>query len=278
MNYLRTAFKIPPASGDNEKFHLLIEAGYEGVSFVYYSKNPSTIQGLFIFHFDKEILADAQADELKHFLQSEELPPYSDCHLCYNYKEFALVPEAMYEEAYNAPILETLFSSNINVSNYSVKVKSLEAMGIYRVNRDVEQVLLSKYPAAKMHHAIAQQIPQLKKKKDLLYVVIYQHTLKAFLFKNEVLQVVQFFEYNSPADVAYHLLNICELHQCSTQEMSLLLSGFVDKKSNLFDELHRYFLFIDVDEPVNDIIVPENIGQYPAHFFSHLIMLVKCVL
>lgn len=275
---MRTAFKIPPPSGNDEKFHLLIEAGYEGVSFVYYSKHPSTIQGLFIFHFDKEILADAQADELKHFLHSEELPAYSDCHICYNYKEFALVPEAMFEEAHSAPILDTLFSSNTNVSNHAIKVKSLEAMGIYRVNQDLEQILLSQYPAAKTHHAIAQQIPQLKGRKDLLYVVVYQHTLKAFLFKDDALQLVQFFEYNSPADVAYHLLNVCEQHQCSTQEMPLLLSGFVDKKSNLFDELYRYFLSIDMDEPVDHIVVSENISQYPAHFFSHLIMLVKCVL
>lgn len=183
----------------------------------------------------------------------------------------------MYEEQHIAPVLETIFSSNNHVSNYAIEVKSLDAMGVYRVNSDVEQVLQSQYPGAKVHHAIAQQIPQLIKRKDLLYAVIYQHTLKAFLFKDEMLQLVQFFDYNSPADVAYHLLNMCELHQCNPGEIPLLLSGFVDKKSNLYDELYRYFLKIDADDVVENMFIPETISQYPAHFFSHLMMLVKCV-
>ena len=101
--------------------------------------------------------------------------------------------------------------------------------------------------------------------------------MKVVLFKGGEVQMVQIFEYTTPTDAAYQLLNICNQYDLSPKEIPLTVSGFIDKKSNLFDELYRYFLNIDLDKPDNGVAIATHISQYPVHFFSHLILLVKCV-
>jgi hypothetical protein len=277
MNYLKTAFKIQPIENTASGCHLFIEAGWEGISFVYYSKDPLKVEGLYIYHFEKNSTALEIADELSLFFKEENLPEYLSCRICYNFKECTLIPSSLYNEAILPQMLDLMNANNGEVNNYSEKVNVLNAHLLYRVNSRIETVIRKEFPAAQAHHSNFFQLPVLIQKKDSLYCIIYQNSMKVVLFKEAVLQMVQIFEYTTPSDVAYQLLNICNQHDLSPKEITLTVSGFIDKKSNLYDELFRYFLNIELDKPDNGVAIATHINQYPVHFFSHLILLVKCV-
>ena len=274
---MKTAFKIQPTSNTEQTFDLLIEVGWEGISFLYYKKDPLSIEGLYIYYFDKHITAMQMADELDSFFAEQNMPGYNNCTVCYNYKECTIVPASMYDEKMLADILNLLFVNNSPVSDYQEKIESMDAFILYRVDKNVEGVLQRHFTNAKTYHSNSLQIPELRDKNDFLYCIIYQKSIKVILYKNADLQIIQYFDYTTPADVAYYLLNLCALHGLSASGIDITLSGFIDKKSNLYDELYRYFLNIQLDENVKDIEVANDIGQYPLHFFSHLILLVKCV-
>ena len=274
---MKTAFKILPEAGAETSLHLLIEIGWENISFVYYTKNPFKVAGLSIYSFEKNITPVELAEELTAFIGEEILPAYSDCTICYNFKQATLVPATYYKENMLRDILDCLYGENNVASYYTEAVIGMDSIVAYRVDTRVEAVLKQTFRNAEIHHSLSLQLQFLHTKADTVYCIVYQSSIKVILFKNQVVQIAQFFEYTTPADVAYVLLNVCTQHQVSTQECTVMLSGFIDKKSNLYDELYRYFLNIHLDDENDNTIVSQAISQYPAHFFSHLIQLAKCV-
>lgn len=274
---MKTAFKILPEAGAENSLDLMIEIGWENISFVYYTKNPFKVEGLSIYSFEKNITAIDLAEELSVFFGEEILPSYSVSHICYNFKQATLMPVSYYKENMLTDILDCLYGKNNQASYYTEPVIGMDAIVAYRVDNRIETVLKQTFSNAAIQHALALQLPFLNTKVDTVYCIVYQSSIKVILLKNKTLQIAQYFEYTTPADVAYVLLNVCTQHQVSTQECKVILSGFIDKKSNLYDELYRYFLNIHLDDENDEAMVSQPISQYPSHFFSHLILLAKCV-
>lgn len=277
MNYLKTAFKISPDDAVVNNCELLIEAGAESVSFLYYSKDDQRTEGLFIYHFEKNISPLSWAESLSAFLAKKELPNFTGCHIIYNFREFTLAPESMVSPGDEQAVIDCIFGKNGLANCHRQSIPNKQIVLLYRIPVEVEELFQQHFPQATIQHAVGLQMPVVGDKQATLYVVMYQASFKIMLFKEGQLQLVQFADFNTPADVAYHLMNACEQHQLLPVETTLTLSGFVDKKSNLYDELYRYFGDIQMDDKLL-VKQSEALDHYPAHFFSHLNMLVQCVL
>ncbi|MEO6537173.1 MAG: hypothetical protein ABIT07_05460, partial [Ferruginibacter sp.] len=82
---MKAAFKIIPKEELNTQNHLLLEVGWEGISFILFSKTPFTIKGLSIYNFEKNLFPAELATELNNILVDEpSLLQLSDgCTICY---------------------------------------------------------------------------------------------------------------------------------------------------------------------------------------------------
>jgi preprotein translocase subunit SecA len=92
------------------------------------------------------------------------------------------------------------------------------------------------------------------------------------------LQVIKNFEFSTPDDAVYHLLNICQSFEVDATKTGLIISGMVDANSNLYNELYKYFLKIDFTTLPENFNYTEEIKNSPAHYFSHLFATAACVL
>ena len=274
---MNTAFKILPTEKPSRPQHLLIELGWESVSLVYFSTEPYHVNGICVFHFPKNITAIDLADELLAFFQVEQLSSFERTYVCYNFKECTLVPASLYKENMLGEMLNLVFPVNNRASNFAEQVKDTDIVVAYRVDNRIESVINQKFPMLQSYHALSLLLTSLRHHADFFYCVVYQHSVRVILVKSGELQLAQFFDYSTPTDVAYHLLNVCTQHSISPSEVTLTLSGLIDKKSNLYDELYRYFMTINLSENDGDTEIAQAITQYPEHFFSHLIALAKCV-
>ena len=75
-----------------------------------------------------------------------------------------------------------------------------------------------------------------------------------------------------------HYLNICQSFETDATQAVLTISGMVDADSNLFTELHKYFLQINFANLPDNFNYTHEIKNYPAHYFSHLFATALCVL
>ena len=65
---MKTAFKIQPPVNPEQTHDLMIEVGWEGISFVYYLIDPLRIEGLHVYSFDKNITRRSPAKPLEKML------------------------------------------------------------------------------------------------------------------------------------------------------------------------------------------------------------------
>lgn len=266
-----------PSQKNEEALHLLMEVGWEGVSLLWYNTAPLRIEGLHIFKNDTFLPGTELAYQLKEIIQTQKLPSFTQCNILYNFKESMLVPDAFFIEKNISFMLDTLYGSQPAITVFSEAIKQMDAKNIYRVPAAVDMVLQVAFPSAVFQHSNTILLPFLQQTQQQLFCIVYHNSIKVFLFVDGLLQLVQFYPYNTPSDVAYHLLNTCQLHKVLPAEITLTLDGFIDQDSNLYQELYRYFLNIRFNDPAADVQVNEEIRQLPVHFFGHLINEAQCV-
>jgi hypothetical protein len=94
--------------------------------------------------------------------------------------------------------------------------------------------------------------------------------------KNGALLLAQIYPYAAASDVLYWLLRITQEFSLSQHDVRVELSGLIDRQSVVYRELYNYFINIYFAATPPNIRFPEEMGDYPEHFFSSLFKLLSC--
>ncbi|RYF87646.1 MAG: DUF3822 family protein, partial [Chitinophagaceae bacterium] len=265
---MKTAFKILPQLQQGDAFHLLIEVGWDVLSFVYFTKDPLCIEALDIYYAPATSSAQSLVVDLEKHLNNANLPNRLSTHIFYAFREQTLLPSLFAKEANSGEVLDALFGANYNTVVHNEQVNKLGLVVTQRVDKQIESLLLKYFPEATIQPSLACHLQKWDAGTNALMCTVYAHSFQVLLFKNGQIQLARSFMYNTPTDVAYHLLNVCTQHDFSPEQEQLILSGFIDHKSNLYDELYRYFLNISFHTADAAVASSQAVSQYPAHFFS----------
>lgn len=276
LKFLKTAFNIPVTKDSNTPLDLLIEIGQNGIACMWLSNHPLTVQGLVMYHLEEN---DQLPEMLTSIFESPAMTAVtpSSVHICYNFKESLLVPDLYHEQGLNCAMLSLMFGEQDAALVETEAIARNSFHNVYRVPAEAAAMIKKHFQGAVFHHSTSLQLTE-KVKEDLLQCIVFHNCIKVILHKDGQLQLVQQFGYSKPDDVAYHLINTCQQHNCIPGDIKLRLCGMVDRDSILYNRLHNYFLHIDFAEIAPGINVQEAISDLPAHFFSHLTNLAACVL
>lgn len=272
---MKAAFNIIPSETPNGSLNLLVEIGEHGVYFIWFTKDPISVKGLSFYNLNEtNTLAD-----IKTIFNSLDslLSGLSSVTVCYDFKQSLLIPASYHEEMIIEKALSLVYGDDNNVALNNDLVTSAQVYVHYRVPSGVGAFIEERFPKGTIFHSTSLQLELLNNSQNLLYCIFYHNSLKLILYKEGKLQVVQQFNYTSPQDAAYHLLNTCEQFALKPASVNLRLSGMVDAHSKLYAELHNYFLNIEFEKFAEAISIPNEMKELPNHFFSHLISLAVCV-
>jgi hypothetical protein len=276
---LKVAFKIPPIIEDISASHLLVELRNCEVSFLIFSNMPFALKGFYVYELDKNLPAAIYANELKTIIDNEGIlhQSFATVQVCYNFNTSTLVPKDFFVEAEKENMLELMFGKDASAYCFYEDVLDNDMKIVYRVASKIYETVNELFPKNKFSHASSMQLQENKLEGDMLECMVYHNTIKLILCKNSKLQIVQFFDYETPIDVSYHLLNVCERFAVSPSIVKLVLSGMIDVQSNLYDDIHKYFLDIHFATLPEDTIVSEEMKAHPTHFYHNLTDLAQCV-
>ena len=271
---MKIAFKIQPSANKNVALHLLIEVGDEDISFLIFSKVPFKIEGLYSLSFEKNIIPTNYINEVKKYIEEttflQEIN-YSSTVIFYNFSTAVLVPLQYFVEDKKQEILDQLFVPDTSRICFEETCNDQSIKNIYSVPAVIHNSFVKLYSLCKFAHSTSYQLTN---KDAALYCIIYSASIKVIFFKEKELQIVQYFNYTTPADVCYHILNVAERFETTSSEINLILSGMIDVNSTLYKELYKYFLNINFAETQN-IIVSEELEELPSHFYHHLTALAN---
>jgi len=274
------SFNISAVNTSIEKPVLLVQAGKQGISFIQLDNESNTFIALQVYHFAKQLSNSDIAASINEVLSAENLAQqqFKKIFVTWCFDEGILVPNKFFDAAQAKQMLDLVYgdASTAVVQHDIVTAQNLRT--VYRVPVEVKNIFNTWFPFAIQNHQHSLLINVDTATTDLLYCNFYPAHVTVLLKKNGQLQLVQNFEFSTPQDAVYHLLNVCQAFEMDKDALTLSLAGMIDADSNLYSELHKYFLNINLAALPGNFNYSEAIQEQPAQYFSHLFATASCVL
>ena len=213
---------------------------------------------------------------------TEELPAllkdlggmrFSDVVICSAFEQALLIPHHLFRN--NFSLLDQVYDLPAQ-QHLSDVIPEWQMNTIYSISQNLYNGLKQQFPEARFFHAFTPAI--LNRLEGIPGSQIHLHfttnTFRVLVKRDGQVQLAQIYAYKTPLDVIYYLLKIGYEFGWSQDEITLVISGLVDRHSALYEQLHHYFLNLHFAE-APDYTLPEN--EHPHYYFTSLYNLAACV-
>jgi hypothetical protein len=277
IKIMRTVFEILPESVDTENSVLLCEVNNEGFSFGIKNETENFFSGLGIYHYDKSRPPVGLPIALQVIFHQKEIfsKKFKKTRIVYSFPQSVLVPFSVYNSSKNGLMMNMMHGDlHSNETLLTDVIASQYFYNCYRIPSALHEVLQSQFPGAVSMHQYTHLLKMPVGKNDRLSVIFYSQKIIVFLVKNEKYHLINSFNYRSPEDVSYILLNICR--QFNINGIQLEMSGLIEESSALYKEVYKFFTDIQLAALPEGISFSEEITRYPSHYFSYIFAIDSC--
>jgi hypothetical protein len=275
---LSSTFKIGAIENVGSNARLLIEVGQQAISFLVID-NGNECVALYSHHYTPGSSMEKAGDVLKQLVADENIlqEDFKSTTVIYSHPQSVMVPSDLLQETQKKEMLELVHG---DISDAFIRTDFLFRQythNIYPVPKQVDAVVSYLFSSPVSTHLYSLLPDMFQSPGNHLHCIFSPASFTAMLVKEGKLQAIQTFSFKTPEDVAYYLLQICEAFETDINETLLHLNGMIDKSSNLYIELYKYFLNVEFASLPSQYSYPEEINNYPAHYFSHLFAAASCV-
>jgi len=273
-----------PLAEDPNQCRLLIEVGTCSLIFVMLNVHGMRPVAIRVFQWP-QLKTNEPEIILRGILETDPLLSRfsaSETFLVYNFPESNLIPEKFFSADIIKPVTDLIYGDLSEDLILDEKIPWFEFHNVYRIPPRIHFLMQEKFPSARFWHFYSLQLKcykmfTAKEEHAYMKVFFYPDKMCVMVCKSGQLQLIQHFAYQDSKDVLYNLVNCCHQLQISREELMLELSGMVEKKSSLYEDLELYFLNIRFDNMEDSIRVTDELMQFPNHFFSSLLKMTVCV-
>ena len=254
---------------------LFVEIGLHGITFTVLT-DSNAFTSVVAYNFNEQ---ENITDQLAAIFNSTSLleQNFTKKDIIWSFPEALMVPYEYFNASATKETLELVYGDSGKKEIKTDLVYKHNFHTVYGVPVNLLNIVNNKMPYANNSHLYS-LLPDIAANNGTqLLVIFYQKQLIATLVKEGKLQMIQAFAYKTGQDAAYHLLNTCERFEVSAGEIPLQLSGLIDESSNLYNELHKYFLHIGFTNLPENFEYTAALKEHPQHFFSYLFATAACV-
>jgi hypothetical protein len=108
-------------------------------------------------------------------------------------------------------------------------------------------------------------------------VVFYPNRFVITIFQGAQLRLGQTYNYTSPEDVTYQLLDLVHTFDMDVEKIPIYLQGMIDRSSGVYREVEKYFLQVTCDSGTSLWHLSPYFKEYPAHYFTSVLTAAACV-
>ncbi|TMI62961.1 MAG: DUF3822 family protein [Bacteroidetes bacterium] len=249
---------------------LSISLGEKNFSFAISNAQANQLYHLASFSADEmniEVLAEILS------LHPEASASFYKVSVCYCYPQHILVPQDYYSNENFGELFKSVHGVLAGKNIVSESMIDWQLNDIYTVPQGVQQFLMRRYPSASFKNFPTLALKNLDNNEDgLLKVDFGVDEFELVAVNQNKLLLAERFEYATPHDVIYELLNLCNAYSLSQYKVQLRITGLVDKDSALYKEMYQYFMNIEFRNAT------WSHEDHPAHFFTVLNDIARCAL
>lgn len=266
---MKTLFDIRSEKETAAEHSLLLEIGKDYCSYAAWHRQAQTIDHLkFISFQEMEGL-----DRVSEIIAGLNKNSYEAVYVCSALPQSALVPTKYFSDTYE--ILDGIYNEP-SQAYFNDRIAEWQMVNMYAMPKQVFQTITQFFSNVQFIHAYTPSIKVYNGfvADNQLLVHFTPHYFRVLLKKQSSIHLAQTYSYTSPLDVVYYLLKICYEFELDQSSVFIILSGLVEKESNLYTELEQYFINIHFAHPP-EIKLPES--SHPHYFFTSLYNLATCV-
>ncbi|THU35944.1 DUF3822 family protein [Niastella caeni] len=285
ITMLKANFDIVPEMRDSDELRnsqLLIEVGEKMFSYVIYHKEQRRFLGLRQYNLDYTP-GKTMLENLLEIITNDELLQiqFREAYVIYNYTDSSFLPEKVFHIELNQPVTEIIYGNARKGLMLSEKVNGWKMYNIYRVPREIHALLQRKFASGNYWHyytlLLSEGQIQPAADEQVIKMVMRADQFLVAVFKGTNIQLIQAYSYQTPDDVSYYLLAICNRFNISQEKVTLIVSGLLDEQSRLYQELLKYFLQVQWDRLPDSVKLDAGFSAFPDHYFSPLLKMALCV-
>lgn len=222
-----------------------------------------------------------QQEEVRQLLATHHLlqKDYGSTEVFYNNGHSVLIPERYVNSEQADQWLELVVGDLHEELPLQDSIHEMDARLVYSVVPSLHEDLLRRYPNASYSHfntgwlkkkfKYGQQLTQME-------VVLYPSHIIVTLWRQGQLLIIQSYDYDTPEDVAWWLLNVVQQWDMQPSELPVVVSGLVETQSPMYAEIRKYFLDVALDVRPDSFQYDFSFDNYPQHFFSPIFSLALC--
>lgn len=267
--------------GSIKDLRLLLEIGEKAFSYLLMNMQSKEVAVLKTFFADQynensigEMIAEVVASD-PNFLEHP-----AETIVVFSFPESNIVPAAFNDDNLTRAMTQLVYG---NVRKGMILQESIpgdELLNIYRVPAELQSFIGQQFKPTRVWHVYSLLLCAFGKNGDAanqVKLIFYADHFIVAVFKNNALQLVQTFYYQTPEDVSYQVLAIGEQFGISQENMVLQVGGLIDRQSALATELEKYFMHIEYIPAPGEISNAEIFNEYPGHYFSPILNFALCV-
>ncbi len=204
---------------------------------------------------------------------------FIDTRVYFNLPETVLIPTDLFKESTASEYLQLIHG---DIINQVIKTETVDVTpGITiatKIKRGLLDAVNSNLMMITMHNSYKIFIENLMSPKrtynhSLLKAQLYNGEILIGLLYNSQLLIAQLYTQTTSEDILYHLLNVLQQYNLKAEETILELSGNIEIKTPLYENLKKVFPRITFDNPSDDQIVLHEFTKYSKHFLTPYLQL-----
>lgn len=193
---------------------------------------------------------------------------FEKAHCIWGDDKCVCMPEEFYSEQMAASMLGVMLGENPGVEICTGTINGIVTVSVVQTGakKQYEKLYCELVDTHKYHQLIKGQTNGSADSK--MYVVFYSAHCIISAYKNGMLQFIQTYNYKTPEDVLYSILNACNAHEMAVGETKIIASGLIDTSSPLYILLNTYLDHFSFAVADRDLYAAEDFHAHPLHYFA----------
>jgi len=236
------------------------------------------------FDLDKDNSLQGKDVALQKILMTEKFLqlPYAHVNICYAGNNFTIVPEEIFNKHHLKSYLSQVTRIQDDHAVAMCRLNNLDSTIVYSVEKVVMDVAKSYFPGARHLHIISPLIMQAFQHTQnhtghQVFIHVGNGILGMILFKGNALILANTYRFESNQDFLYQALSIYDQFKLDPETVPLILTGRVQKKSELYELMQTYIRKIEFKQSPSYYHYGPTFQDVNFHYYHDLLSIKLCV-
>ncbi len=263
---------------DTATANLLVQTGNGFIGFASFQPGEKKLNSWVVFELDQQ-LSPAQFEEKLSAIAAN----YQWVHT--NYQKVillqyapvnVLVPAILNSDAGKDELLQLVHGPQTNRVLVKDIVLQQSLVNHYAVDAAIAGILNRRFPKGEWWHEQSLLLTKTASAEARITATIRFNEVQLTVERNGKWLLLQTYNYHTPEDVLYYILNTMQQLDLTQEETTVYLQGMIDQHSALYDVLYLYILNLRLKDELQFSFPPATEG-HPVHLSASLDQVLVCV-